>query len=191
MTSIARLISRKPYETQVFALRRHWVILAAHVFEYLVLAAIPIGVYVFFQEAMPDFLNHPTLYPLIILTVSASELGLLLLLFTMFLDYQLDLWVVTNDRLISIEQLGLFARTVAELDLWRIQDVTSDVQGIFPTLFGYGNVHVQTAGATERFILEQVPDPYEVRKIILDMADLDRKFHQEDDAIIHKAVVGP
>ncbi|MDO8599226.1 MAG: PH domain-containing protein [bacterium] len=184
--TIARLIAKKPYENRIIALRRHWLTMVKRVGAYVILAAIPFGIYFFLTENFPEMLRSSAGYPALVLAFSAYELGMWLFLFTMFLDYELDMWVVTNDRLVNIEQHGLFARTIAELDLWRVQDVTSDVRGVFPTFFDYGTVYVQTAGATERFALEQVPQPHEVRKIILDMADLDRKFHERDIAEIQK-----
>ena len=101
-------------------------------------------------------------------------------MFAAFLDYYLDTWIITNDRLLNIEQEGVFARTISELDLYKIQDATSEVKGILPSLFGYGNVHIQTAGETKRFELEQVPNPHEVRKLIMDLAEEDRKYHENN-----------
>lgn len=184
--TVAHLIAKKPYEDRIIALRRHWLTMAKRIAVYVVLAAIPFGGYLFLRDQFPEILASTVGYPALVLGTAAYELGMWLFLFTMFLDYELDMWVVTNDRLVNIEQHGLFARTIAELDLWRVQDVTSDVRGVFPTFFNYGTVYVQTAGAKERFALEQVPQPHEVRKIILDMADIDRKFHERDIAEIQK-----
>jgi len=182
----ARLIAKKPYEDRIIELRRHGLTMLKRFVAFLVLASVPFLIWWFLGQNFPEMLAGSVSYPALVLAASAYELGMWLLLFTMFLDYELDLWVVTNDRLVSIEQNGLFARTVAELDLWRVQDVTSEVQGFFPTFFNYGNVYVQTAGAVDRFALEQVPNPHEVRKLILDMADIDRKFHEKDIAVIQK-----
>ncbi len=184
--TVARLISKKPYEDRIIELHRHGITLVKRILAYLVLASVPFLAYWFLGAYFPDMLTGTIGYPALVLAASAYELGMWLFLFTMFLDYELDVWVVTNDRLVSIEQNGLFARTVAELDLWRVQDVTSDVRGFFPTFFNYGDVYVQTAGAVERFVLEQVHQPREVQKIILDMADIDRKFHEKDIALIQK-----
>jgi hypothetical protein len=97
--------------------------------------------------------------------------------FTEFVSYYLDLWIITNDRLIGIEQEALFARTVAELDLYKIQDITSEVKGIFPTIFNFGNVFIQTAAEEGRFHLKNVPDPHNLRRKIMDLAEEDRKYH--------------
>lgn len=184
--TIARLIEKKPYEDRIIELRRHWLTMVKRVVIFLILASVPALIAWFLDTNFPELLASPMAFPALVLAASAYELGMWLLFFTMFLDYELDVWVVTNDRLVSIEQHGLFARTVSELDLWRVQDATSDVRGVIPTFFSYGDVHVQTAGATERFILEQVKSPHEVRKLILDMADIDRKFHEKDIAVIQK-----
>ena len=104
-------------------------------------------------------------------------MGIWFFFFPQFVDYYLDAWVITNDRIVNVEQQGLFARTVSELDLYKIQDVTSEVRGLIPTLFNYGNVHVQTAGTQERFVFEQVPNPHEIRKRIMVLVDEDRKYH--------------
>lgn len=186
--TIADLIKRKPYEHQLLALRRHWIIITRDLVVSGVLALLPVGMYFFLRANLPGLLEHPVAYPLLVLGASAYELGIWLFTFTQFLDYELDLWVVTNDRLVTIEQKGLFSRTVGELDLWRVQDVTTEVHGLFPTFFHYGDVHVQTAGAVERFVLEQVPNPDAVQKFILEMADVDRKFQKPtEDAPTPKA----
>ena len=52
---------------------------------------------------------------------------------------------MTNDRIVDIEQHGLFSRTISEVDLFRIQDVTVDIHGIIATLLNYGNLTVKTA----------------------------------------------
>ncbi|MFH1099018.1 MAG: PH domain-containing protein [Candidatus Uhrbacteria bacterium] len=175
--TIARIIQRKPYEDRIAVFRRHWTVFLWRFIGFVILAAIPFGAYLFLQSQFPEIFNHRVGYPMLVLAASAYELGIWLFAFTMFLDYELDMWVVTNDRFVNIEQQGLFARTISELDLWRVQDVTSEVKGILPTFFNYGDVYVQTAGAVERFVLEQVPHPHDIRKLILDMAEVDRKFH--------------
>ena len=184
--TIARIIQKKAYEDHIAVFRRHWVVFLLELLLPIVLGAIPFGVHAFLRANFPDILTGTIGYPALVLGAGAYELGILLFLYTQFLDYELDMWVITNDRFINIEQQGLFSRTVAELDLWRVQDVTSEVKGVIPTFFNYGNVYVQTAGAVDRFELEQIPHPHEVRKLLLDMADIDRQFHAKDTAEIQK-----
>lgn len=142
---------------------------------FIVLLALPAVGYLFFKISLPLYLSLPVFRVIIILGTSIYLLSIWLFLFSAFLDYYLDLWIVTNDRIMNIEQHGLFGRTVSELDLTKIQDVTSEIKGIIPTLFNYGDVHIQTAAEEKRFVFEEVPNPHEVRKGILDLIDEDKK----------------
>ena len=67
----------------------------------------------------------------------------------------------------NVEQAGLFNRVISEQRLVRVQDITSEVRGLFPTFLHYGNVFVQTAGERERFVFEQVPEPDLVKKVLI------------------------
>jgi len=102
------------------------------------------------------------------------------LFFTQFIDYYLDLWVVTNDRIIDIEQFGLFSRITSELDLFRIQDVSSDITGLFSTMFNYGDVIVKTASNNQSIIFRNVSDPNTIRENLIKLSHEDRKYHYQN-----------
>ena len=93
-----------------------------------------------------------------------------LLLWTMFAvawtNYYLDLWVVTDRRIIDIQQHGLWSRKISECRLDRVQDISTEVRGFLPTLLGFGDVRIQTAAEAERFIMKDVPHPYEIKDAI-------------------------
>lgn len=90
--------------------------------------------------------------------------------FLIWIDVWFDTWIITSDRIINIEQHGLFSREVSELKLSRVQDVSVEVHGFFQTFLNYGDVHIQTAGEEERFQFRSVPDPYGVKNIIMNRA---------------------
>ena len=173
--NLSHLIKQKGYERIAYLLRRHPLVLLRGLLVFIVLLSLPAIGYFFFKNSLPLYLSLPVFRVVIILGTSIYLLSVWLFLFSAFLDYYLDLWIVTNDRIMNIEQHGLFGRTVSELDLTKIQDVTSEIKGIIPTLFNYGDVHIQTAAEEKRFVFEQVPNPHEVRKGILDLIDEDKK----------------
>ncbi len=88
--------------------------------------------------------------------------------FLIWIDYWLDVWIVTDQRVVNIEQKGLFSRHVSELHFNTVQDVTSKVQGIIPTLLNYGDVEVQTAAEKSRFLFRRVPEPYKIKAMIVE-----------------------
>jgi hypothetical protein len=92
----------------------------------------------------------------------------------------LDVWIITNERIIDIQQKGFFSRVISEQRHYRIQDVTSEVNGIIATVLKYGNVYVQTAGSKQRFFFHEVPNPEEVRNTIIRLAERSkRKYNLE------------
>jgi uncharacterized membrane protein YdbT with pleckstrin-like domain len=107
----------------------------------------------------------------------SSGFLLFMALFTLieFFDFYFDLHIVTDRRIIDIDQEKLFNRNVGELLLDDVQDVDAKVKGIFATLFDFGDVGIQTAGAKPNFVFEQIPHPKEVAAIILDLSDQEDK----------------
>lgn len=87
--------------------------------------------------------------------------------FLIWIDYYLDIWIITSERIINIEQKGMFMRKASELRIGRIQDVTTEVSGFLPTIFNYGDVKVQTAGEENEFVFRTISDPYEVKNTIM------------------------
>ena len=54
--------------------------------------------------------------------------------------------LLTDQRVIAVEQIGLFSQSVAEFELSRIQDVIVDVSGILSTMMNFGTIKISTAG---------------------------------------------
>lgn len=173
--SLNQLFQPNPGESLVASLRRHPITFLKPVFLFVVMTALPFAAKLIFFQDKPVTIENPLLQTGGILFISAYFLAIWLLFLTQFSDYYLDIDIVTNDRIIDIEQKGLFGRSISELDLSRIQDVHSEIKGIFPSLFNFGTVVVQTAGEEKNFVFEQVPDPHAVRQRILELAALDRK----------------
>lgn len=156
-------------------LRRHWVTLISLAFAFVLVLFLPLIVISAIQFTSPTFFDDPVRTTLLILGLSIFFLYAWLFLFQNYIDYHLDVWIVTNRRILNIEQHGLFARTVSELRLFRVQDVTAEVKGFLHTMLDFGDVFIQTAGEKERFQFEDISHPNQVSKMILDLSEEDRK----------------
>ena len=181
MIDLDHLINKKPGEKIVFQMRSHWILFAAELLLLIVLATLPVGLYVVFQGVWPSLLIGTISKPILVLMTSAYYLMLWLFFITKFIDYYLDVYLVTSDRVLDVSQQGMFARTVSELDLARVQDVTSEVKGVLRSLMNFGNVYIQTAAEKERFIFEDVKSPDVIRKRLLELVEADRK--QQGDPV--------
>lgn len=99
--------------------------------------------------------------------------------FLIWVDYYYDIWIITNKRIVNIEQKGMFMRRVSELDYSKIQDVSTEVVGFVPTILNFGDVEVQTAGEEENFRFRTISDPYHIKNVIIQMRQKSEKHSTE------------
>lgn len=173
---IYKLPGKLPNEKIIKILRQDGFVLLLKLLALAALAGLPALVGFIMLNIYPNLPLGEISYPLIILAVSGYILFIWLFGFFSFIDYYLDVWVITSERIIDVRQEGFFSRTVAELKLFQIQDVTSELKGFFKFIFRYGDVYVQTAGEKERFVFKQIPDPEEIRDIIIKLTEENKKY---------------
>lgn len=158
--------NRKKDEKLILFLRRHPIALAGRWGLLIILLIVPAVVYAYIYYNLPAVLTTQASYAFLMLLASIYFLFMMLFFLNTFIDYFLDVWIVTDQRIINIEQRGMFNREIAEHDLGKIQDVSGMQKGFWQTFFSYGDVHVQTAGEIQRFIFRQVDNPFDVVRVI-------------------------
>lgn len=181
MYSRRRFPNQKPNEHVLMFLRRHWIAVVKIIIVNLFLAIIPLVFYIGVAN-YTTILDTDVYFALFVLLVSAFYLFVVLFAFSNFVDYYLDVWIVTNQRVINIEQKGLFSREVSEKELGMMQDITSDVEGFWATVLNYGNVYIQTAAETERFNFKEVPFADEVARRISNLVTEYKKLEKHIEA---------
>lgn len=87
-------------------------------------------------------------------------------LFHLWTDFYLDKWVITDRRIIDIEQKGFFVREVSNFRIDRIQDVTTSMNGLLETFLNFGDIKVQTAGDNGDFTIPDIPRPMDLKEFI-------------------------
>lgn len=166
----------EPGESITLAVRKHWFVFTLELLPYFILALVPLFVLSFASgliAANPSFASGVTgdlslSNPLLRLALGLYWLVLWTGTFNTFTRYYLDQWVITTTRIVDIHQYGFFDRHVSSFLLGHVQDVTTDVNGLFPTLFGYGTLRVETAGdASQHFLMGGIPNPEGIRDLIL------------------------
>ena len=180
MYHLDQLPNQKPDERIVMFLRRQWFAWAKIIAAFFFMLAVPAGIALYFWNLVDTWLAHPVLGPILTIFASMYVLSLWLFSFLEFTDYYLDTWIITNDRVINIEQRGLFNRVASELHLATVQDVTSEVRGIIGTFFDYGDVFVQTAGEQKRFEFKSIEHPEKVKEMINKMVEEYKATHAKN-----------
>ena len=82
-----------------------------------------------------------------------------------------DVWYVTDEHIIAVNQRDMFDREEAFMELTRIQDVFFEREGLLSTLLNYGRLKVQSAGTEQEFIIEDVRNVEEVAHRIMELRD--------------------
>lgn len=161
-----------PGERVVLMLHRHGFVAVRIALVYALLALVPVAAWVLLG-ARTDILVDATSAGFAAATMLIGAYALVwgLLFFVSWLNYYLDVWIVTNERIINITQHRLFHRVVSEQKLYRVQDVTWQIEGILGNLFKFGNVTIQTAGEQGKFTFEHIPDPEAVAKTVMHLLE--------------------
>lgn len=176
----------EPNEKILHTARKHWFLLAGETFLLLVLAVLP-GLLLFAPHLVPSeivdalqaLINLQGSFALIVLFLWTLFLLMLWIAFFMFwTDYYLDVWFVTNLRVIATEQRGLFNRRISTFRLDMIQDATVEVPGILATMLRFGTVKVSTA-SDYSFIFKGVARPYVLKERIMTEHQRAQKEKQE------------
>ncbi len=168
----------EPGEHVVKEVRKHWFLFLSGLLPFAIIAVIPF--------ALPKLLMlAPPLAPYASLfdyntPLMRAALGVWLLIswtgaWNAFTRYFLNVWVLTSKRIVSIKQRGYFSREVSSLFLTRVQDVTTDVVGVLPSLIGFGTIKVQSASEEVEFIMVGIPRPEQMRDLILRYVSLEPK----------------
>ena len=85
-----------------------------------------------------------------------------------FFEYSSSVLIVTNQRVMNLEQKGFFKRKITETGLEKIQDVASDMDGMIKTSLNFGDLIIRTAGATkgEEIVAKNISNPYDLQQKI-------------------------
>jgi hypothetical protein len=113
---------------------------------------------------------------IIFLFLSLYELFVLLYAYIVLISDILDLFIVTNERIVDITQANLLERTISDTPLDNIQDVSASCKGFLPTILNFGSITVQTAGKTAEFTMNLIPDPFEKSKKILELINAQKNL---------------
>jgi len=149
-------------------LREHWIVLSMKLLIWLIFLVMYLGLDYLDVAWLPSVLD-PAFMPLVEVLKICFLMFLSLGLFIILTLYYLNMYVITSDRIVNIKQTGILHHTVSGLHLDQIQDVTAEIHGLPENVFDYGDVYVQTAGETERFLFHNVSSPSNVTKTIMDL----------------------
>ena len=160
----------EPGEKIVLICHKHWLAYAFNTFISFVLLILPYALYRTLGFATDVSFTARTT-ELITFFYLGWFLFLWLYFFIAWTNVYLDKWIVTDRRIIDIEQERLFSRKVSDFRIEKIQNISVEERGFWANMLGFGNIHVETAGEHTTLRFDMLPDPSEVRDLISENHD--------------------
>ncbi len=161
------MIELQSNETVIAERRKFWLPIVLEGIAFAVIALLPIvGIIAvdLIPSPLAQFVENNVF---LALTIAVGwMLVVWIAFFIAWTRYYLDVVVLTTKRLIYVEQLGLFAREISELRIENIQDMRVEIVGLVPSLLGYGNLYIQTAGEQKEFSILTIPNPGDLKNAI-------------------------
>jgi hypothetical protein len=161
-----------PEEKIVLITHRHWFDFAKDLTPLAALFILPFVLYIGWQgllAAHPEILptNVATPEPVIAFVLAAWILCVWMRFFVIWSEHFLDMWIVTDQRIIDIEQVGFFQHRNISCDLLNIQNISVEVKGVYETFLDFGNIDVETAGESSNLAIHGVPHPERIKEVML------------------------
>ena len=108
--------------------------------------------------SIPSLISPDTLW-LLWLSVGGFALGLLIF-FYHWIAWYYSIFIVTNQRIQQTSQTGIFGKSVIDLSLSKIQNISYNVPGFSGEIFGFGTIVLQTYVGD--LIIDKVHKPSEI-----------------------------
>lgn len=97
-------------------------------------------------------------------------------------DWRNETFQITSSYVIDIDRSPFgTGESRKQAPLNNVQNVNADRPGLLPTIFNYGNVYIETAGATADIMFESVMKPSQVQQDIFERREQLRRQQQKQE----------
>ncbi len=168
---MTKALNLDPGERIILEVRKHWFVFLPAILAFVGGTLLPPIFYLIWNSGLVPEVVHFTLSGnalyLTLFVYTLWVLGLWIAFFLQWTNYYLDVWYVTDKRIIDIDQKGIFHRQISNIRFDKIQDISIEVRGVIATFFNFGDIHVQTASEdSKEFFIRNAADPENAKKII-------------------------
>jgi hypothetical protein len=149
-------------ETIVFILKKHW----SFILPELIKGSIPL----LLGLVLPAF---PVVSGYVFDTLVFSLLYIAWMVFWAsyivyaYRNWQNDRLIVTDQRIIEIDQQGAFSKRVSEIDLDKVTEIHHQIDGLIHTMFNVGTLYIHAGSHQAGIVTEGIPDPADAQESML------------------------
>ncbi len=142
-------------------LHRHWIVFVFKIF-YILFLIVSSWIILLMKDGIIQIFGGALFW----WCMSLYWILFLTFIFLSWINDELDLFIITSERVIGIDQVSALSRKVTECGIDRVQEVNAETSGILQTIFWYWHVHIHTASEHSDMIVYYAPNPIEnARKI--------------------------
>lgn len=170
-----KMENMRPWEKMLITIRRHWIVYVFLGVYFLSAVILSIILYAIF------WFNTLTNISIIVLWLFFS-----LFLYIEWLNHELDMYVVTNNRVIWIDQISFLNRTVSECNLGQVQEVNSRTSWLLANIFNYWTLSIQTAWNKTTLRMDFSPNAIQWARKVLNIVDDYRDKNGKIDETMEK-----
>ena len=148
---------QRPDESVEEVVKNHWYVLFWPIVKAIILILIPVFFFIYFGASIYFSI------------VTAICIVLAIAIFsTAYYLYSSSVFLITSERIIYLYQNTVLKRKVIETNLEKIQDVTSDTEGLIKNTLDFGDLIIRTAGAGQggEIVVKNIPSPYSIQQEI-------------------------
>ncbi|MEQ1499949.1 MAG: PH domain-containing protein [Parcubacteria group bacterium] len=164
------ILDLDPNEHVIMEVRKHWIVFTGYLLATFISGLFPLVLFTSAEIFFPKAFNFNIEGNIFALFSFAYFIWLLFLWISFFIywtKFYLDVWYVTDKRIIMVDQKYLFHREISNVRFDKIQDVSITVPGFLSTLLDFGNINVQTASDNVcEFNMSVIRHPGKVREVI-------------------------
>jgi len=166
-----KLKDMRPGEKPIMLIKRHWIILIKLCCLFLLWLLVTWLMYIFW--------NYAWIHLLVIIFWMIYSI----FLYIEWINHELDLYIITNNRIIWVDQVGFLDRKVSECNLGQVQEVWNETKWLLANLLNYWTIKIQTAWNATNFHMDLAPDPIKSSRKILNIVDAYRDSHKQKTSI--------
>lgn len=135
-------------------IKKHWI-----VYFYL-------GLYLFLWISVSITLINFFWWIIIYLVLVIFWQIFVIFLYIEWLNYELDVFVITDSRIIALNQTSFLDRTVSECNLAQVQEVQATTKWLLSNLLNFWKLTIQTAWNTSKFHMDFSPEVIKTARLI-------------------------
>ena len=90
----------------------------------------------------------------------------LLFLYINWVNNELDLFIITDQRIRGVEQVSFLNRTISECALEDVKEVNAQTKGLLENIFNFGTITMHTASEQSHFEMDFASSPIDNASII-------------------------